>query len=395
MCEIKQQEEPTSDFSSNYVVEKLFSIDHPIREPFDIHSFGIFAFGNDDGFSISVFRSGVDIKATRIELAFYPKNLKISPGGKMIAVSDIVCLTIYIVTISDLKESWIEFEDPLVVNSIIWSNDSKKIACITGSSTLRIFSVETCRPHLVIETGHLWNDEDRRFNPFFSVDDTEIITIQDSEIICIWDTSKGILNRSYQCKQMTNLIPTSDPEKMLMISDNKLFELMMKRRPAIVKLKVEMVTLIGRCFSLSTDEKLFAWMGNGSGNFISSYDMRQRQRIINYMWVTVGPNKTFLNGTEPSPLTARRIKFSRDSESLFAIDDFNRLLVKIQLYPAWSIQNHKLFPTQTRMVIKMMLMMAKSRVTMTVLSNKKRKLHSVFIPREIMLHIFSFLQLNK
>jgi WD40 repeat protein len=393
MCDTDPQEKKHPVFSSNYVVERLASIDHAINEPLDVHSLGIFAFGNDDGFSISVLKNGVDEKVTRIELTFYPKNLKISSDGKMIAVSDTVCLAIYIVTIRDLKESWIEFQDPLIVSSIVWSNDSKKIACITGSSTLRIFSVETCRPHLVIETGHLWNDEDRRFNPFFSVDDTEIITIERSEIICMWDTSKGILNRSHQCKQMTNLIPTSDPEIILMISSNRLCEIMMKRRPVLINPKAETVTLIGSFFSLSTDEKLFAWMGNGSGNFINIYDMSRG--IINYMWVTVGPNKNFMTGTEPAPLMTRRIKFSRDSESLFAIDDHSHLLVKIQLYPAWSIQNHKLFPTQTRMVIKMMIIMAKTRVTMTVLSNNKRKIHSVFIPREIMLHIFSFLQLNK
>jgi hypothetical protein len=378
----------------NYVLEKICSdFDCGIDEPCDVNSRGIFAFSNQDHDSVCIFRNGKDIslRSVKIERAFY--NIKISTDGEKVAAAAFNNFetVITIIDINSLITSEIELYETCGIDQIVWSNDDKKIMYVHYPNLFRVIDLDT-KKVTKAKAKNLWSFDVCRFIPFFSADDRNIIAIFDECTIGIWSVANGDLIRTQSMSNISNLMPTSNPEKWIMIHMRNLFEISTNGEPMTTNLLAKCEAWI-KYKSLSKDDKLFAYT-NTNEECIALCDLERKHTTIFSICVDDKPITTTSTLGE-NYLMTRCFEIANDCKSLFAIDVRHHLLLKIGMIPNWNTKIHKLFPEETKHVIKMMLMMAKSRVTMTVLYNNKRKLHSVFIPREIMLHIFSFLQLNK
>jgi hypothetical protein len=403
------------------ISEEIARLECDAKSPCDIHPDGIFAICNTtrDGKGKITIVSGDDNHEktiSEIETTMVNK-IKISPDGGKVALS-------YknggfrIVDIHSFTGSQ-NGDFVRNVTDIVWSHDSKSVVSIHLAGTIHIWTVKTAEVRATILTPRIIENEFAVVRTaIFSADDELVISCSDIHAISIWNSKSGDWIKDvcipFIAFHITNtfnseeFIVTSDSSStiyIINIKNSKMRRIELSddvNYPKIRKVTyhpdtnvndtwitdrfrttVSIIDTRPRGENALPDRIITnTWIANTSGTTVVTFNSLGNRIVLYDLEKRVEKNIVLKSGINIKKITS--IGFSRDGKNLLVIDEQCGTIARIVIPQNWSIGSHALFPPEMRRLIRLLMMIATTKTP-------KRKKQITTIPKDTMMHIFSFL----
>lgn len=402
------------------ISEEIARLECDDKSPCDIHPDGIFVAYKDKGDEKGEMTivSGDDnhkntistIQATSVD------KIKISPDGEKVALSGNKYCPFRIVNIhsfvGNLNGSFVRS-----VIDIVWSHDSASVVSIHASGIIIIWMAKSTKVIATISPRNKENEFVVIRAAVYSADDKMVISCSDTHTICIWNSNNGEWIKDvcipFIAFHITNtfnseeFVVTSDSSSTLYIiniKNSKMRRIELSNDVNYPKIRkvtyhpdinindtwitdrfrktVSIIDTRPRGENVLPDRIITnTWITNTSGTTLATFN-RLGDRIVLYdLERRVEKSIVLKRGITIKKITS--IGFSRDGKNLLVIDGQCGTIVRIVIPQNWSIGSHALFPPEMRRLIRLLMI--------ATMKTPKRKKQITTIPKDIMVHIFSFL----